>query len=411
MRLGINKLMVSNFFSLVVYQGVNYLMPLVAFPFLFRMLGDEYFGLFSFAWAVVQTLVMLTDFGFNLSGTKYISMHKEDTSLVNTHLNCIYIARLCLVIVCFFSLWVLTRVVPRFEDHATFFLLFYGVIIGNFLSPLYFFQGIEKMKYFTLFNLLAKTLTFVPIFFFIRGIGDYLWIPVFFSIGYIISGSISLYITYKKEKMRWFVPPLKEIYRVFKDSSTYFLSRLSTSLFTTVNVLVLGMATSYEMVSYYSRAEKIYQAYNLLLSPITGVLFPHMSKTRDVSFFKRLFSRITPINILLVLLLIIGGKLLLTTIYADSSEESILIFRILICASFVTIPSMLLGYPFLAAMGHATYTNMTILIVAFMHMAGVLLLYGLGFLSIYTMAAMMVISEVFLLLLRVRGVTKYELFK
>ncbi|MDH6343479.1 PST family polysaccharide transporter [Parabacteroides sp. PFB2-12] len=411
MKLGLDKPMVTNFFSLVSYQGINFLLPLIAFPFLFRMLGDEYFGIYSFGWALVQNLVMITDFGFNLSATKYISMHKHDLGVVNRYVNSVFIARILLGIVCFLILLVLVTFVAKFKEHALFFLLFFGVIIGNIMSPMWFFQGMEKMKYITLFNVTAKLLTFIPIFILIRGIQDYLWIPISFSGGYLLAGGVSLYIIYGKEKMKCFMPHFKEIREAIKDSSTYFLSRVSVALFTTVNVLVLGLVANYEMVSYYSRAEKFYQAYNLLLSPVTGVLFPHMAKTRDIPFYKRILFTISKWNIPLVILIIIGSKLLLTTIYADSGEETVLVFRILMCGCFITIPSMLLGYPFLAALGHANYTNLTIIIVSIIHVIGVVLLYSFGFLSIYTMAIMVVLSEIILFLFRSNAVKKYKLFK
>ena len=46
--------MVTNFISLVLLQGVNYLLPLISFPFLFRILGVERYGLVTFGYALMQ---------------------------------------------------------------------------------------------------------------------------------------------------------------------------------------------------------------------------------------------------------------------------------------------------------------------------------------------------------------------
>ena len=70
--------MAVNFISLVLLQGVNYLLPLISFPFLFRVLGVERWGLVTFGYSLMQYFVMFTDFGFNLSATKYISQHRSD---------------------------------------------------------------------------------------------------------------------------------------------------------------------------------------------------------------------------------------------------------------------------------------------------------------------------------------------
>jgi PST family polysaccharide transporter len=407
----ISKPMAGNFFSLVVYQGVNYVLPLVSFPFLYRMLGETYFGLYAFGWALIQNLVMITDFGFNLSATRFISIHRDRPDVINRHLNAAFACRILLGVLCFIALLLLTGFVDKFHRHAVFFLLFFGVVVGNILSPMWFFQGMEKMKYAAVFNMTAKFFSIIPIFILVRSAEDYLWLPVFFSAGYCLAGLVCVYLVYVREKMDWFLPEWKEMKDVAKDSAAYFLSRVSLSMFTTVNVLVLGMATTYELVSYYSRAEKFYQAYNGLLSPFTGVLFPHIAKTRDVPFFKKVFRIIVSVNVPLVILVIAGAGWLITFIYADSSVETIKVFRILMCSCVLVIPSMLLGYPFLAALGHATYVNLTIVIVSVVHVAGICLLYSAGELSIYTMAIMVVVSEILSFSFRVRGTIKYKLFK
>lgn len=85
--------MVINFISLALLQGVNYLLPLLSFPFLFRVLGVERWGLVTFGYALMQYFIMFTDFGFNLSATKYISEHKTDLGKINSYLNSTMLGR------------------------------------------------------------------------------------------------------------------------------------------------------------------------------------------------------------------------------------------------------------------------------------------------------------------------------
>ena len=46
--------MTTNFISLVLLQGINYLLPLLSFPYLFRVLGVERWGLVTFGYAFMQ---------------------------------------------------------------------------------------------------------------------------------------------------------------------------------------------------------------------------------------------------------------------------------------------------------------------------------------------------------------------
>lgn len=165
------------------------------------------------------------------------------------------------------------------------------------------------------------------------------------------------------------------------------------------------------MVGYYSAAEKLYQAYNQLLSPFTGVLFPHIAKSRDVLFFKKIFYRITFTNLFCVAAALLLASYVLDIVYGTR----ILIYWkysvYSVTACFVTIPSMLLGYPFLAAMGHPLYTNYTVMTTSVVHITGLVVLYIYGAISPITVAMMVVMSETLLILFRIWGVRRFRLFQ
>ena len=160
--------MAVNFISLVLLQGVNYLLPLISFPFLFRVLGVERWGLVTFGYSLMQYFVMFTDFGFNLSATKYISQHRSDPKAINDYLNSAMTGRFLLCLVSLLILLILIGGFDKFRTDALFYLLYFGIIIGNVMFPMWFFQGMENMKYITVFNIIAKSLSFIPFFIFIR---------------------------------------------------------------------------------------------------------------------------------------------------------------------------------------------------------------------------------------------------
>ena len=407
----LNNPMATNFISLVLLQGVNYLLPLLSFPFLFRILGVERYGLVTFGYALMQYFVMFTDFGFNLSATKYISQHRNNLRAINAYLNSAMIGRVVLCFISFIVLLVLISTFDKFRSESTLYILFFGIIIGNVMFPMWFFQGMENMKYITIFNIVAKSLSFIPFFIFIRGPEDYLYVPICYSIGFILAGLVSLCIVYYKMGMRWYITPASQIKCALKDSSTYFLSRASTSLFTTSNSFLLGLVCGNTAVGYYSAAEKLYQAYNQLLSPFTGVLFPHIAKSRDVAFFKKVFYRIAVLNILSVGLVLMLASYVLQIVYGTSDANILQIFRTLICACFVTMPSMLMGYPFLAAMGHPLFTNWTVICTSVLHITGLFILYLLHSLTPVNVAMMVVFSESLLISFRIWGIKRFQLFK
>lgn len=301
--------------------------------------------------------------------------------------------------------------VPRFQIEAVFYLLYFGIIIGNIMFPMWFFQGMERMKYITIFNLIAKSLSLLPVFFIVKNPSQYMYVPICYSLGYIIAGLFSLYFIYWKTTMKWYVPSLIQVYSTVKDSSSYFLSRASLSLFATSNTFVLGLVCGNTITGYYAAAEKLYQAYDQLVSPFSGVLFPHMAKTRDVGFFRKMFSRITIVNVLLIIVVSLFSYWIIDFVYHPGNENTLIAFRILLLSCLCSIPSILIGYPFLAAMGHPNYTNMTVIITAFIHISALFILYLFESVSIFNISILVVCSQFLLLFLRLQGVKKYHLLQ
>jgi len=406
----LRKPMVGNFISLVLLQGVNYLLPFISFPFLFHVLGVERWGLISFGYTFTQYLVTFTDFGFNLSATKYISQNQNDTQKVNSYLNSAMIGRFFLAGISFLILTILILTVGKFETDAKFYLFYFGIVLGNVMFPLWFFQGMEKMKYITIFNLAAKSLSFIPMFIFIKNPSHYIYVPICYSAGYLFAGIISIYIIYFKMGLKWFIPTFNQIKSVLTDSSAYFLSRVSISLFASSNTFILGLVCGNTITGYYAAAEKLYQAYNQLASPLSGVLFPHISKTRDVAFFKKIFKRVVIANFLFIGFAILFSDTIAGLIF-EPNQYIINVLRIILVGSLFSIPSMLIGYPFIAAMGHPNYTNWTVVLTSCFHLSCLAVLLLFNSINIYSVSILLVCTEMLLASLRFYGAKKYKLWQ
>jgi PST family polysaccharide transporter len=397
--------------SIAVLQGTNYLLHFLSFPYLAFVLGDQRFGQVGFGYATIQYLVLLTDFGFSLSGVKYISQHRQDRDAVNGFLNSAMAGRLFLAALGLTVLLMLMAFVGKFQEDPLFYLLYFGIVIGNWMFPVWFFQGIERMKYITIINLAAKFLSLMPMFVFIRRPEHYIYVPVCYSTGYIISGLAGLWLIYHKFRMRIFLPSVRNICLVVKDSASYFLSRISSSLYSTTNTFVLGLTVGDVFTGYYIAAEKLYQAYGTLVDPFTKVLFPYMSRTRDINFFKRSLLVVVVLNLMLLLGVFVFSEDIIRLFYHPFEPERLQVFRILMIATVYSLPHMLVGYPLIAAMGHPRYANMTVIVTSIFHLSVIGILLLAGGISIYSVAVLVVCSELLLAMMRFYGIYRFGLFK
>ena len=203
------KRLTSNFFSLSVLQALNYILPLITLPYLVRVLGPEKYGLISFAQAFIGYFTILTDYGFGLSATREISIHREDEKKVSEIFSSVMIAKIFLGILSFIILGLVLLSVPKFGNEWLLYIFTFGTVLGNIFFPVWFFQGMEKMKWITILNVISKVIFTICIFIFIHSESDYLYVSLINSLGYLVAGIISLIVVFKNFKINSFYQRLK----------------------------------------------------------------------------------------------------------------------------------------------------------------------------------------------------------
>jgi len=345
------KVVTKNFSSLVVLQGVNFILPLVTMPYLVRVLGSEKFGLVMFAQAFAIFFNVIVDYGFNLSATREISVHRENHDKVAEIFSSVFSIKILLLICSFIVLVLLTNVVPNLKSESTIFLLSFGVVVGQALFPIWYFQGIEKMQFVTLINVIAKVLFTVLIFTMVKSKTDYILVPVFNSVGFIIAGVLGLVIALKNISFK--IPDREGTIVRFKESTQLFVSNLSVTMYTVSNTVILGFFTNNSLVGVYSSFEKLILAIKNVYAPLFQALFPWLSKKNnkeidDIS--QKLILPLLAVGLLGFAVIYFGADLILELVYANDLISSYSnIFRLLGLIAVFSALNMLFNTLFLSA--------------------------------------------------------------
>lgn len=368
------KRLLSNFFSLSVLQGVNYILPLITFPYLVRVLGVEKFGLISFANATISYFNILTDYGFNLTATREISIYRDNKEKVTEIFSSVMIVKFILMCVSFLLLTILVFSFERFKKDALIYFLTFGTVIGQVLFPVWFFQGMERMKYITLLNIVARGIFTVCIFIFIRKMADYIYVPLINSMGSIVAGGLSLRIVSKDFGIKFQIPSIEAIKHQLKEGWHIFISTVVISLYTTSNTFILGLFTNNTIVGYYSAAEKIVRAVQGVLIPISQTVYPYFSrlysinKKRATIIFKRALYLVGGATLLISIVISIFSPLISKIILGPSFLESVLVLRILIFIVFAIGVNNVLGIQGLVAFGYKREFTKIVGICSLLHL-------------------------------------------
>ncbi|MEJ5283720.1 MAG: flippase [Brevinematales bacterium] len=267
----------TNFTWLSIFQLVEKVVPLITIPYLLRIIGIEKWGLITFALSFIQYFNTFVDYGFNVTGVREVSLNQENQDKLNEIFSNIILIKLVFLIIGFLIYLAIIISFKKFYYEIIVFLLTFGWVIGQAIFPLWFFQGMEKMKFSTILSSVAKIIFLILIFLFVKKESDYLLVPLFNSSGMIIAGTIGTLIAIFNFKIKIKIPKLSNMIKILKDGGKVFISNLFISFYTNTRVFALGLFTNNTVVGYYGIAEKIAFYIGMPFGLFAQAMYPRIS--------------------------------------------------------------------------------------------------------------------------------------
>jgi PST family polysaccharide transporter len=347
-----HKILIQNFSYLSALQAFSILIPLITYPYLIRVLGNETYGLVVFAQAIMQYFIIVINFGFNISATQSISIHRDNNKMLSEIVSSILILKAILFVITSLILVLLIGIVPILRNNYLLFIFSMFLCIQETIFPTWYFQGIEKMGYITRITIIAKTISTILIFFIITKESDYYYLPILSGVGSFIAGIYALYLIFIKSRIKFIIPKYSALKEHLLASTNYFISNLSILGYSSANRIILGSFSSMVDVSYYDLAEKILGLLKSFVSTIEQVIFPKLSKSKDKYFLKRIRNITLLSSGILIFIIFIFSNNLLSILGGRQMLEAINPLRILSLNIFPIILSLFWGHLTLIVWGH-----------------------------------------------------------
>lgn len=284
LKIKLNTGLNRNIFFLLLVQGCSYIFPLLTFPYLARVLGPQQFGQLGFCLAAIQYLVLLTDYGFNLTATQKIAKSKKDKQKIYQIFWSVTWAKTFLGGVAFFCLFVLCTFIPRFNYVREIMLGSSLMIVGSILYPIWLFQGMEKMQWISVCSIIARALV-VPLTFLVVQEPNDAWIAATLQGGAgVIAGIIAIFLIYHQQWVTKITFSISDVRKVLSEGWYIFLSSSAVSLYTGGVIVILGFLASPLSVAYFHSANTIRSAVQGLLTPVTQGIYPRVNALFDSNY-------------------------------------------------------------------------------------------------------------------------------
>ena len=273
--------LVQNTAALYGGQISRKLVPLIIVPYLARTLGPAGWGLVAFAQSLGEFIVLIIEFGFNLSATREIARNRKSKETCGEIVAGVLGAQAALALTAVLAAVVASRWIPLLHGNPKLVGagLFYAVAQG--LTPLWFFQGLERLRLVAALEISGKILGMGAILLLVRTPQDG-WVALFVQgLAPALCTAVGIGMAYRVIPFRWPSWPL--VRDAIRLGWRMFVFRSGESLYGVGNAFVLGLFAPPTLVGYFASAEKISKAVFGLLNPIREALYPRLSNVVPVS--------------------------------------------------------------------------------------------------------------------------------
>lgn len=391
-----NKILVENFTFLSVLQIANLLLFLITIPYLFRVLGTRNYGLVVFAQTVVYYFSVFINFGFNLTATRDISVNRKDREKVSEIVSSVLMIKLLFFLLSFFCMVLLTVSVDNFKEFRLLYIFSMIACLSEAIFPIWYFQGIEKMKYITFINVSTRIISTALVFILIRTSTDFFKYPLIAGIGTVSGAIIALYIVFMNDRIKFRIFPVQILKLYLSENLLYFLSNVSSQIYVNANKLIAGSFLGMSAVAYYDVADKVINIVKVPYSVLMQALFPRFAKNRDISFLKKIMTITVLLTAIIAGGLIIFSEFIIGFVSSTNNTVSINILRILSISLIPISFSIFFGDIFMITSGlkieYAKMRFFGLILYLFIFMLFALT----GIITVYYIALMIVTVELFI---------------
>lgn len=300
-----NKNIISNFSYLSILQIFMMLSPLITYPYLLKTVGLSLYGESVFGQTLAGYIGLVISFGFETVGAKEISINYNNKIKISEIVSSILFAKLFLWIISLILVIIAILVIPFFSDNKLLYIFSFTICFNELLSFFWFFQGMEKMRFITIVNLISRTVFILLTFILVKTSEDYVYIPLINGLGYLLSGIISFFIMFKYFDVRIIIPTYEKIIYYFKESFLFFLSGGFVFIKERTNALILGSCIGMSELAIYDFGLKVI---TMLKYPIVisgDCLFPKIARENNLVFGNKAMKIMFTASIFIYLALIV----------------------------------------------------------------------------------------------------------
>ena len=277
----------QQFQKLSVYgfgQLFNLVTPLLVVPYIVSVCGEENFGKTAVGMAIAFFLIVFIDFGSDIIGVREVAVNRDNPEVLNKIFTTTYVVKGIILLLVLTVASIIFHSFPYFKSEKIMFTLGLSVLIGQFLNPTWFLQGIENVKWITLLNIVSKCIYLVGIFFTIKKESDYIYINLWWGLGMIVSNFLVFIWIIKKHQFSFLLVNKDEVFKHIRNDFSMFSSQIFVSLQLYAPVVLISYFGNNLMAGQYRIVEQIIVIFKTYIFLFFNYVFPRICYLIETDF-------------------------------------------------------------------------------------------------------------------------------
>lgn len=401
--------LVKNTLMLELLQVSTYVLALIAVPYETRILGPEMYGVLGAATAIMVYFQLVVDFGFLLSATEDVASHREDLSYLRRVLTAVTANKLVLAAMSALILLGACAIIPAWRPKTGLYFLFFLATVCTSMMPDYLYRGLENMTAITIRTVAIRAFFTAAIFIFVKQPEDLWVVPVLNIIGNGTAMIVAYVDLGRRFRITFTKIGLRDAATTMKRSSTFFLSRIASTAYTALNTIILDLiAAGGAATGFYTSADKLITTGKNVLSPISDSMYPYMARNKDFKLVKKLLLIAMPPIIVFCVVCFIWAEPLCIFLLGKEYGPAGQVLRAMLPVGIIILPSYILGFPTLTAMGLSKYANHSVVFGSVLHLCNLAVLWFTGNMNMVTLAILVSVAEFAILMFRIVVIVRHR---
>lgn len=270
--------LVENIVSLGALQLSSYLLPVAIAAYTARVLGIEAWGRVALVQLVLTYFTLVVSWGFSWSATRKIAALHDNEAEISRVAIATMAGQAILAIVMALILVILVLTVPFFARDTAFYLWGIGVLLGAAVFPTWLLTGLERMRDFSIIQISARVITLGLVVILVRKPADAPLMIAVNALAGICAGAATILWLGRSALLAWRRPTPGQIWHELRDGGTIFASTTVIGLYVNLTPIILGALMGPAATGYFVLADRIRQAAQSVLAPVSNALFPRISR-------------------------------------------------------------------------------------------------------------------------------------